>query len=150
MLAARGTTHCCVVLRPHFLNPARFAPPCHSSRSFPYLSVTLLLPCALLATLGVQVLLTASVLVAWELLDSLNLVWTQVGCCCAGCTGAGTGGEPPAGLGEAQRRGSTRTGGLLQHTCCCSKHWPHCTARPPRPHPTPCPAVHAGAQRRAA
>ncbi len=40
--------------------------------------MSLLLPCALLAALGVQVLLTASVLVAWELLDSLNLVWTQV------------------------------------------------------------------------
>lgn len=52
-----------------------FPPPC----SFPYLSVAVLLPCALLAAAGVQVLLSASVLVAWELCDSLNLIWTQVG-----------------------------------------------------------------------
>jgi hypothetical protein len=36
-----------------------------------------LLPCALLAALGVKVLLTASVLVGWEVIDSLNLIWTQ-------------------------------------------------------------------------
>ena len=51
-------------------------PPC-PARSFPFFSVGVLLPCALLAALGVKVLLTASVLVGWEVIDSLNLIWAQ-------------------------------------------------------------------------
>jgi hypothetical protein len=51
-------------------------PPC-PARSFPFFSVGVLLPCALLAALGVKVLLTASVLAGWEVIDSLNLIWAQ-------------------------------------------------------------------------
>lgn len=50
--------------------------PC-AACSFPFFSMGVLLPCALLAALGVKVLLTASVLVGWEVVDSLNLIWTQ-------------------------------------------------------------------------
>ncbi|PRW45162.1 hypothetical protein C2E21_6125 [Chlorella sorokiniana] len=64
--------------QPEVVERARRWPQHYPTVSFPYLSVSLLLPCALLAALGVQVLLTASVLVAWELFDSLNLVWTQL------------------------------------------------------------------------
>lgn len=46
-------------------------------RSFPYLSVGMLLPCAVLAALGIKVLFCAWFMVAWEVFDSLNLVWTQ-------------------------------------------------------------------------
>ncbi|KAL4436580.1 hypothetical protein ABPG75_003719 [Micractinium tetrahymenae] len=45
---------------------------------FPFFSVAVLLPCAVLAALGVRVLATASVLVAYELLDSLRLIWTSL------------------------------------------------------------------------
>lgn len=57
-------------------------------RRFPWLNVSLVLPCAVLAALGVRVLVTASVLVAYELLDSLRLIWTSVGCvrCGWGCS----------------------------------------------------------------
>lgn len=80
--------------------------------------MAVLLPCALLAAAGVQVLLSASVLVAWELCDSLNLIWTQVRPC------SGDGGwwqqgravwpassswlpAPPRALARAQPPGAT-------------------------------------------
>lgn len=46
--------------------------------SVPYFSLGVLLPCAVLAALGIKVLMTASVLVTWEVVDSLKLVWSQL------------------------------------------------------------------------
>ena len=45
--------------------------------SFPYLSVGVLLPCAFCTALGIQTPLFAGGLFAWEVCDSLKLVWTQ-------------------------------------------------------------------------
>ncbi|PSC68068.1 family transcriptional regulator [Micractinium conductrix] len=61
--------------QPEVLERARRWPQYYPAPRFPWFSCTVLLPCAVLAALGVRVLWTASVLVAYEALDSLQLVW---------------------------------------------------------------------------
>ncbi|KAL4444581.1 hypothetical protein ABPG77_002398 [Micractinium sp. CCAP 211/92] len=64
--------------QPEVLARAHRWPQHYPRVGFPWLNVSLVLPCAVLAALGVRVLVTASVLVAYELLDSLRLIWTSL------------------------------------------------------------------------
>jgi hypothetical protein len=64
--------------QPAILQRAKRWPQHYPSLAFPYMSVGVLLPCALLVALGVRVVFFASILCSWEVLDSLTLVWNQV------------------------------------------------------------------------
>ncbi|EFN56472.1 hypothetical protein CHLNCDRAFT_145146 [Chlorella variabilis] len=60
--------------QPEVLERAKRWPQHYPVISFPYLSVGMLLPCAVLAALGIKVLFCAWFMVAWEVFDSLNLL----------------------------------------------------------------------------
>lgn len=61
-------------LRPVLLS----LPPAPPACSFPWLSVAVVLPCALLTAAGVKVLVAGSALVVFEAYDSARLIWTQL------------------------------------------------------------------------
>ncbi|KAI3426484.1 hypothetical protein D9Q98_008850 [Chlorella vulgaris] len=64
--------------QPEILERAKRWPQHYPTIGVPYFSLGVLLPCAVLAALGIKVLMTASVLVTWEVVDSLKLVWSQL------------------------------------------------------------------------